>query len=144
MDAATRERVYRDSWVLGSALQVTPEMWPPTRAEFEDYWQASLSRLAPDPAVQRYARRLLSSQAAPLPLRAAQPLQSLVTRGNLDARTREVLALPWSPRDQARYDRFWRLVPPVYRSFPRRIRQLPANLVLADFRRRRRSGRRVI
>jgi uncharacterized protein (DUF2236 family) len=144
MDAATRERVYRDSWVLGSALQVTPEMWPPTRAEFEDYWQASLSRLAPDPAVQRYARRLLSSQAAPLPLRAAQPLQSLVTRGNLDARTREVLALPWSPRDQARYDRFWRLVPPVYRSFPRRIRQLPANLVLADFRRRGRSGRRVI
>jgi len=144
MEAATRERVYRDSWVLGSALQVTPDMWPRTRAEFEDYWQESVARLAPDPAVQRYAARLLSSRAAPLPFRPLQPLQSLVTRGNLDARTRGVLALPWSPRDQVRYDRFWRLVPPAYRRVPRSLRQLPAGLVLADFRRRLRSGRRVI
>jgi uncharacterized protein (DUF2236 family) len=144
MDAATRERVYRDSWVLGSALQVTRDMWPPTRAEFEDYWQESVARLAPDPLVQRYAARLLSSRAAPLPVRPLQPVQSLVTRGNLDSRTRDVLALPWSSRDQARYDRFWRLVPPVYRRVPRSVRQLPAGLVLTDFRRRRRSGRRVI
>ena len=89
MDPATRERVYRESWVLGTALQVTPGMWPPTRAEFEDYWQASMALLAPDPAVQRLRPALLSSRAVPLPLRPAQPLQSLVTRGNLDARTRE-------------------------------------------------------
>ncbi len=69
MDPATRERVYRESWVLGTALQVTPAMWPPTRAEFEEYWQASVALLAPDPAVQRYARRLLSSRAAPLLVR---------------------------------------------------------------------------
>ena len=144
MDPATRERVYRESWVFGTALQVTPDAWPPTRAEFEDYWQDSVALLAPDPAVQRYARVLLSSRAVPLPLRPAQPLQSLVTRGNLDARTRDVLALPWSPRDQVRYDRFWRLVPPVYRRIPRGVRQLPAGMVLADVRRRLRSGRRVI
>jgi uncharacterized protein (DUF2236 family) len=144
MDAPTRERVYRESWVLGTALQVTPGMWPPTRAEFEDFWQSSVALLAPDPAVQAYARRLLSTRAAPLLLRPAQPLQSLVTRGNLDARTREVLALPWSPRDQARYDRIWRLVPPVYRQIPRGLRQLPARLVLTDLRRRLRAGRRVI
>ena len=144
MDPATRERVYRESWVLGTALQVTPAMWPPTRAEFEDYWEAAIAVLSPDPAVQHYARRLLSSRAVPLLVRPAQPLQSLVTRGNLDARTRHVLALPWSPQDQARYDRFWRLVPQVYRQVPRGLRQLPARLVLADLRRRRRSGRRVI
>ena len=51
MDPATRERVYRESWVLGTALQVTPAMWPPTRAEFEEYWQASVALLTPDPAV---------------------------------------------------------------------------------------------
>ena len=49
MDPATRERVYRESWVLGTFLQVTPAMWPPTRAEFEEYWQASLALLAPGP-----------------------------------------------------------------------------------------------
>ena len=144
MDPATRERVYRESWVLGTCLQVTPAMWPPTRAEFEEYWQASLALLAPDPAVQRYARRLLSSRAAPLLVRPVQPLQSLVTRGNLDTQARDVLALPWTRADQRRYDRFWRLVPPVYRQVPGGVRQLPTRLVLADFRRRLRSGRRVI
>jgi uncharacterized protein (DUF2236 family) len=144
MDPATRERVYRDAWILGTALQVTPAMWPPTRTEFEDYWHSSVALLAPDPAVQRYARRLLSSAAAPLPARPVQPLQSLVTRGSLDARTRDVLALPWSPSDQVAYDRFWRLLPPVYRRIPRGVRQLPGRLVLADFRRRLRSGQRVI
>jgi uncharacterized protein (DUF2236 family) len=79
-----------------------------------------------------------------VPLRPAQPLQSLVARGNLDARTREVLALPWSSRDQVRYDRFWRRFGPAYRRVPRRVRQLPAQMVLADLRRRRRTGRRVI
>ena len=144
MDPATRERVYRESWVLGTALQVTPTMWPPTRAAFEDYWQAQLGVLSPEPGVQRYARRLLSTRAAPLPLRPAQPLQSLLARGNLDGRTRDVLALPWSSRDQARYDRFWRVFPPVYRKIPRVVRQLPSEIILADTRRRRRSGRRVI
>ena len=144
MDPVTRERVYRESWVLGTALQVRPAQWPQTRAEFEDYWRASVELLAPDPAVQQYAARLLSIRAAPLVARPAQPLQSLVTRGNLDARTRQVLALPWSPRDQARYDRFWRILPPVYRRVPRPVRQLPAEVVMADLRRRLRSGRRVI
>ncbi|MGH3336167.1 MAG: oxygenase MpaB family protein [Nocardioides sp.] len=144
MDPATRERVYRESWVLGTALQVSPEMWPPTRAAFEDYWEAAIAVLSPDPAVQGYARRLLSTRSAPLLVRPVQPLQSLVTRGNLDARTRDVLALPWSSLDQSRYDRFWRLVPPVYRRVPEGIRQLPSRLVMADLRRRLRSGRRVI
>jgi uncharacterized protein (DUF2236 family) len=144
MDPATRERVYRESWVLGAALQVTPAMWPATRAEFEEYWRTSVALLAPDPAVQRYARQLLSSRAVPFLIRPVQPLQSLVTRGNLEPRARDVLALPWTPADQARYNRFWRLVPPVYRQVPASVRQLPARLVLADFRRRLRSGRRVI
>ena len=144
MDPPTRERVYRESWVLGTALQVRPSQWPQTRAEFEDYWRASVQLLAPDPAVQQYAARLLSSRAVPLLVRPAQPLQSLVTRGNLDARVREVLDLPWSTRDQARYDRFWRTLPPIYRRVPRRVRQFPAAVVMADFRRRSRSGRPVI
>jgi uncharacterized protein (DUF2236 family) len=144
MDPMTRERVYRESWVLGTALQVRPTQWPQTRAEFEDYWRDSVELLSPDPAVQQYAARLLSSRAAPLLVRPAQPLQSLVTRGNLDARTRAVLALPWSPRDQARYDRFWRTVPPIYRRVPRPVRQLPAAVVMADLRRRLRSGRPVM
>ena len=73
MDPATRERVYRDSWIFGTALQVTPEMWPQTRAEFETYWEESLALLEGDPAVQCYAKQLLSPQGQPFVTRLALP-----------------------------------------------------------------------
>lgn len=141
MDAATKERCYRESWVYGTALQVTPDMWPPTRAAFEDYWEESLKRLEPDPAVQRYARQLLVPRGV---LGFAVPLQSLMTRGNLDPRTREIMGLPWSERDQRRYDLFWRIFVPVYRLVPRPLRQVQARLTFWDMRRRMGRGKRVI
>lgn len=144
MSPASRERVYRDAQIFGTALQVTDEQWPASRAEFETYWEESLRRLEPDPAVQCYVKRLLSTEGLPLGMRLAMPLQSLMTRGNLDPRTREVLALPWSARDQRRYDLFWKVFPPLYRAVPRPLRLLQARLMLADMRRRLRRGRRVI
>lgn len=144
MDAATRERIYRDSWIFGTALQVTPEMWPQTRADFEDYWEESLAKLEADPAVQCYAKQLLSPHGQPFVTRLALPVQSLMTRGNLDPRTREVLALPWSRRDQVLYDAFWTLFVPLYRIVPKSLRTLQAHLVLRDMRRRMRRDKRVI
>ena len=144
MDQATKERVYRESWIFGTALQVTPEMWPQTRAEFDVYWEESLQKLEPDPIVQRYANQLLDIRSAPWVMRPALPLQSLMTRGNLDARTREILGLSWSPREQRVYDLFWKVFPPVYRLVPRSLRQLHAQLVMRDMRRRMRKGKRVI
>ncbi len=144
LSEAARERLYRDSWILGTALQVRTEAWPQTRREFERYWEESLGRLESDPHVQVYAARLVSMDGAPWYLRPARPLQSLMTRGNLDPHTRAILALPWSARDQRAYDLFWRVFPPVYRMVPRRLRQLPACLLLRDVRRRLRRGARVI
>jgi uncharacterized protein (DUF2236 family) len=144
MDEATKERVYRESWVFGTALQVTPEMWPQTRAEFDVYWEESLTRLEPDPSVQEYARQLLDTRSAPLLMRVALPLQSLMTRGNLDPRTREILALPWSRRDQRLYDAFWTVFVPAYKLVPRSLRHAHAHLILRDMRRRMRQGKRVI
>jgi uncharacterized protein (DUF2236 family) len=144
MDEATKERVYRESWVFGTALQVTPEMWPQTRAEFDVYWEESLTRLEPDPSVQEYARQLLDTRSAPLLMRVALPLQSLMTRGNLDPRTREILALPWSRRDQRLYDAFWTVFVPAYKLVPRSLRHAHARLILRDMRRRMRQGKRVI
>lgn len=144
MDDATRERVYRDAWIFGTALQVTPGMWPQTRAEFETFWEESLLRLEPDPAVQCLARELLSREGAHPLMSLAIPLQSLMTRGNLDPRTRSVLALPWSRRDQRLYDAFWKVFIPVYRLVPLPVRQLYAHLLLRDMRSRLRRGSRVI
>ncbi|MDP9822362.1 oxygenase MpaB family protein [Nocardioides massiliensis] len=144
LDEASREQVYRDAQIFGNALQVRPDMWPATRAEFEDYWEASLARLEPDPAVQCFAKQLLSTHGQGPLIRLVLPLQSLMTRGNLDPHTRTVLALPWSRRDQRLYDLFWRFFVPAYRLLPRRLRHLHAHLVLRDMRRRMRRGKRVI
>jgi uncharacterized protein (DUF2236 family) len=145
MSSAAKERLYRQSWVFGTALQVREEDWPATYADFETYWEETLStRLGSVPLVRDYARALLSTRGVPLPLRPAVRVQSLLARGNVSPRVREVLGLGWSPREQRRYDRLWRVHDAVYPRLPALVRAAPARLVLRDFRRRLRTGRRVI
>lgn len=144
LDEASRERIYRDSQVFGNALQVKPEHWPPTMAEFEDYWERKLDSLTTEPVVQVYAQRLLSPESRPAPLRPLGRLEDLMSRGNLDPRVREVLGLTWTPAEQRRYDLFWKVFPPLYRLTPRALRHLLARAIIRDTRRRMRRGHRVI
>lgn len=144
LDADVRERLYRQTWAYGTLLQVEPGAWPPTRAAFDAWWDASLGRLGATPEVRVYCRELVAQRGAPAYLRPLRPLQSLMTRGLVPPETRAALDLPWSRRDQWLFDLFWRVFPPAYRLLPRPLRHLPATLYLRDFRRRRRQGRRVI
>lgn len=144
LDPFSRERIYRESWLYGTALQVPESMWPPTRAEFDVYFEKTLDTLESEPIVREYARKLLSTDGAPLLVKLALPLQSLMTRGNLDPRVRAVLDLPWSRRDQRLYDLFWKVVPPIYRRVPVRLRQAEARRIMRDMRKRLAAGRRVI
>lgn len=144
LDAVTLERLYRDGWVYGTALQVKPEMWPPTRAEFDAYWEQMQGEFRSDPQIQRYAQALLSSRDAKWFVKPLTPLISLVTRGNLSPAAREALGLSWSDREQRRYDRFWRFVRVAYPLIPRFVRKVPARVAMADIRWRMRTGRRVI
>jgi uncharacterized protein (DUF2236 family) len=145
MSPATRERIYRDSQILGTALQVRPQDWPATYADFEDYWEHTLAtRLDSEPLVREYVHRLLSTQGQPWFLRPAIAVQDLVTRGTLTAEVREVLGLTWSSRDQRHFDVFWRVHNAVYPLLPRFVRCAHARFVMRDFRRRMRSGKRVI
>jgi uncharacterized protein (DUF2236 family) len=144
LDQASRDRIYRETWVYGTTLQVRPESWPATRADFEEYWRSSLARLEPDPVVRRYAAALLDRSQAPWVFKPLLPLQSLMARGLVPPETRAALGLTWSRRDQRRFDVFWRVFPPAYRRTPRWLRTLPSRLYLRDFRRRQATGRRVI
>lgn len=144
MDPVSRERVHRESAVYATALQVPAKDWPADMAAFGEYWSRTLRTLEPDPAVQDFAARLLTTQGQPLLVRLVLPLQSLMARGGVPAEVREVLGLGWSEREQRAYDLFWKAFPPVYRRLPRSVRALPARLYLRDFRRRRSRGRRVI
>ncbi|MGO4255941.1 oxygenase MpaB family protein [Marmoricola sp. RAF53] len=144
MDEATRERSYQECRIFGTALQVGEDMWPATRADFTAYWERMQGELSPDPQVQAYAAALLSTRGAPLLLRPSIALQNLLTRGNLEPRVREVLALRWSRRDQRAYDAFWAFFRAVYPRVPRPLRTLHARLVMRGMRKRLRQNRRVI
>lgn len=144
MDPASRERAYREGWVMGTALQVTDDMWPQTRAEFDVYWDHMQGQLSPDPQVQAYVRKLLAPSWRFWYLAPLVTLQSLVTRGNLTPEARGVLGLPWSPGDQRRYDAFWWIFRRTYRLVPKPLRTLYPRLVLRGFRKRMKKGRRVI
>ena len=144
MDPASRERAYRESWVMGTMLQVTDDMWPQTRAEFDVYWEHMQSELEPDPLVQDYVRKLLTPSWRFWYLAPTVMLQSLVTRGNLTPEARGVLGLSWSPGDQRRYDAFWWIFRRTYRLVPKPLRTLYPRMVLRGFRRRMAKGRRVI
>jgi uncharacterized protein (DUF2236 family) len=138
------ERIYRQSAVYGTALQVKEDMWPATRAEFDAYWDEIIATVEVDEKVRAFTRRLLSGGDSPLPVRVFMPLQRFMTIGLLPPRMREEFALPWSPRDQRRFDLFWKVFPPLYRRVPRRVRQLSATFYLRDMRRRMATHRRVI
>ncbi|MFL6089113.1 MAG: oxygenase MpaB family protein [Aeromicrobium sp.] len=144
LDDASRQRLYEDSQIFGTILQVEPGAWPATYAEFLDYWAEALDRTEPDAAVRVYVQRLLDPNNGSVGARALVRMQGLMSRGNLDPRIREVLCLTWTPTDQRAYDLFWTVFPPLYRLVPKALRQLPTRLVLADMRRRMRGGKRVI
>jgi uncharacterized protein (DUF2236 family) len=144
LDDLSRERIYRDSQIFGNVLQVKPEMWPATLTEFEDFWDKKLDTLSSTPSIRIYVQRLMSVDEQPRGVRSLTRLQSLMSRGNVDPRVREVLGLTWTPADQRRYDLFWKVFPPLYRMVPRALRQLLARTVIRDTRRRMRRNKRVI
>lgn len=144
MDDATAERLYQQSAVYGTALQVKPEMWPATRAEFNEYWQRKLDELTIDDHVRAFCHKLFRGGDSPLLIRLGMPLNRWITRGLLPPRVREELHWTWSPRDQKMFDALMTVLPPVYRLLPRTIRWLPSRYYLWAMRRRLRTGRRLI
>jgi uncharacterized protein (DUF2236 family) len=130
------ERVYREYAVLGTALQMTPELWPADRAAFRAYWNGMLPQLRADPPIRAVARELLKAEKAALPIRVAMPLARFATIGLLPPSVRTLFGFRWTPAQQHRLDRLFRVIAPVYRRLPRALRHLPQRRYLATLARR--------
>ncbi|NLE79507.1 MAG: DUF2236 domain-containing protein [Rhodococcus sp.] len=143
-DDETAERIYRQSAVYGTALQVPEDSWPTSRAEFDAYWEHMIDTSVVDDQVRNYVHALLGGGDAPLLGRILLPLNRFVTVGLLPQTMREKFELPWNPRDQRRFDAFMRILPTVYRLVPKPLRWAPAHYYLRDMRRRLKTHRHVI
>lgn len=137
--------LYRHGARFGTTLQVKPDMWPPDRTAFEEYWRASLAGIEMDDVTRRYLRDLVDLRYLPAPVgRPLGRFHRFLTLGFLPQPFRDELGYPWTPRDQARFDRFVRVLAAGNRAIPRPAREFPFNLYLRDVRRRIRQDRPIV
>ena len=130
LDAGTADRIYCEYARIGTALQLPAELWPASRAAFDEYWDERLAGLAPGPHAVRVAQALLHPVAGPVWLRAVMPVARLLTAGLLPEPLRAAYELPWSPRRQRLFEGVMRFLAGVYPRLPRRLRHWPKDYYL--------------
>ena len=119
------EAVYRDYGVLGTALQVPPELWPADREAFDAYWRREVAALSTDATTRAVADQLLHPRSGPFWLRPAMPLARLLTTGLLEPGERALFELPFPRGRQRRFERVVCLIRLIYPRLPRRLRHAP-------------------
>lgn len=145
MNAEQAETFYASARPLATTLQVTDEMWPASRAEFDQYWLIACERVSYDRTQTQFIDDLIN-------LRMITPLLGLPLRGLLRFLTigflppvfRERLDLRWRPIDQRRFENLFCFVGFVNRFLPRPLRFGGFYVILGDLRRRIHSGKDLI
>jgi uncharacterized protein (DUF2236 family) len=139
------EQFYTSVWPLGTTLQVTPDQWPSTRAEFDDYWDAACEHVAMDDVVRAYLLDLINLRMInPLLALLFRPLLKFLTAGFLAPVFRDALGVSWGTGRQRMFERLFVFVAFVNRFLPGFIRQGGSYVLLADVRMRVRRQRRLV
>ncbi|BBX47618.1 oxygenase MpaB family protein [Mycobacterium cookii] len=149
IDEQDAEERYREGMVLGTTLQVPPEMWPPNRAAFDRYWQEQLDKVHIDDAVREYLYPIAVGRIRGLPApawlrRLPESLSLLITTGFLPQRFRDEMHFEWDAARQRRFDRLIAVLRTVNNAMPRFIRRFPFNVLLWDLDRRIKAGRPLV
>jgi uncharacterized protein (DUF2236 family) len=144
-DPETRESLYQEGKRFGSTLQVREDMWPADRIAFDEYWDREVKQIEMDDDTRGLLRGITRVTFLPQPFQwLLGPFMQFLTLGFLYPEFREQLGLPWSERQQRRFERLMRVFAVVNRAMPRLIREFPLNLVRWDTRRRLRAGKPVL
>ncbi|MCV7299565.1 DUF2236 domain-containing protein [Mycobacterium barrassiae] len=145
MTAEQSEQFYRSAWTLGTTLQVSEDQWPPTRAEFDEYWQQACQQVHIDDRVRDYLGDLLNLRMInPLLGLPFRPLLKFLTVGFLAPVFRDAMGVRWSGFKQYLFESLFLLVAFANRFLPVFIRQGGSYILLADVRRRVRRQRALV
>ena len=135
------DALYLECRRLATSLQVPDEAWPQNRAAFEDYWQAGLSQVRYDEPVRAHLLKVVDLKMLPRWMRwGTARTNRFWTVGFLPPEVRRAMDLPWSDRDQRRFDRLVVVLRTGTRLMPRWLRMLGFQLQLREFRFRVRRG----
>ncbi|WNG87983.1 oxygenase MpaB family protein [Mycobacterium sp. ITM-2016-00317] len=139
------EQFYRSAATLGTTLQVSPDQWPPSRVEFDRYWDTACEQVRMDDVVRSYLTDLINLRMInPLLGLPFRPLLKFLTAGFLAPVFRDALGVSWGARRQWWFEQLFLFVAFVNRFVPGFIRQGGSHLLLADVRRRVRAHRRLV
>ncbi|MCV7153897.1 oxygenase MpaB family protein [Mycolicibacterium pyrenivorans] len=139
------EQFYTSAWPLGTTLQVSEDQWPPTRAQFDDYWDTACEQVAVDDVVRAYLLDLINLRMInPLLGLPFRPLLKFLTAGFLAPVFRDTLGLTWGPARQWWFEHLFLFVAFVNRFLPGFVRQGGSYVLLADVRMRVRRQRRLV
>ncbi|MCL2612883.1 MAG: oxygenase MpaB family protein [Nocardioidaceae bacterium] len=144
LDDELAERIYRQSDVLGTTLQMRPEQWPASRREFYDYFDERLETAEVDDVTVDFLRRLYRFDQMPVWFAPAGRFLEFMNVGFTPPALREKLGYTWKRRHQRAFDLITATTGAVNRRLPRFVRNMPFNLYLWDVRRRMRAGQPLV
>lgn len=143
--AKITEEAYQQGAVMGTTLQMPRELWPATRADFEDYWQQTLADVEIDDTIRKHLLRIVHMDFGFAPLsKVASWFAVTMTVGYLPPEFREKIRLQQSPAQKRFFDVHNAIARPVVQLLPKPIREFPFNVLLLDLERRRRTGRPLV
>jgi uncharacterized protein (DUF2236 family) len=143
-DPKLEDTIYRQYSILAMSLQVPPEMWPKSRADFKVYWDNKIATLEVTQHARDVAQELLSLRRAPFHLRMAMPLVRLGTSYWLPDRMAQEFGLKRSPGRERAYNFCEGMVRTIYPRVPKKLRTWPLNHYLKDMRKRMKSMDHII
>jgi uncharacterized protein (DUF2236 family) len=144
-DEDEADRFYQYCARFGTTLQVRENMWPKTRAEFAEYWEAGVAKAAIDDKMRRYLDALVRLENLPAPMQRLSAERSLFfTKGFLPPLFREQMEYSWSAADQEVFDKRIAKLGRMDRRMPTSLKVLPFSALLWDMRRRQRRGRPLV
>lgn len=145
MSAADRERTYQLGATFGTTLQMPADMWPPTRDDFDTYWNESLARVSIDDTIREHLLSIARLEfAGRTRSRLLGPVNLFFTAGFLPEEFRREMRIDWDDRRQRRFERLMAALGAIARQLPLPVRELPYRYLLADLRWRYITGRPLV
>ncbi|MGW0035321.1 oxygenase MpaB family protein [Gordonia sp. NPDC003376] len=143
--AAITETAYQQGAVMGTTLQMPREMWPATRADFEDYWNGMLDDLEIDPVIREHLMAIARMEfAGPVMSRLFGWHSEIFTIGFLPEGFRTAMGVEMTPWQQRFFDIHNTVARTLIRRLPKPLRAFPFNLLLADVKWRMRTHRPLV
>ncbi|WP_336082054.1 oxygenase MpaB family protein [Nocardia sp. SSK8] len=139
------EAFYQGADTFGTTLQVHPDMWPKTRADFDAYWLEACKGVVCDDEFRAYIDDLVHLRMIHWSLRIAfGSLLEFLTAGFLPPHFRAQMGIEWSASDQRRFEHLFLFVGFVNRFIPKFIRFAGTHTMMRDVRRRIRKQKALI